>query len=181
MLGVLRLATEADAEAMLAIYAPHVERSAVSFEWELPSLAEFRGRIRDTLRDYPWFVATDETGVTGYAYAARYRTRTAYQWSVETTIYLRPDRQGRGTGRALYERLLATLRKQGIRLAYGVIALPNEASVRFHEALGFKAFALYPQAGFKLGHWHDVGWWRKELVELGNEPAPPVPFKDLEF
>lgn len=164
---------------MLAIYAPHVTGSSVSFEWELPSVAEFSLRITNILKAYPWIVAEDKSGILGYAYAASYRSRTAYQWSVETSVYIREDQYRAGVGRKLYENLLAQLKKQHFTTAFAVITLPNEKSVKFHEALGFTYLCTYPKVGFKLNAWHDVGWWSLELNSMAKVPKMPLPFKEI--
>ena len=164
---------------MLSIYAPHVQGSSVSFEWELPSLAEFGQRVNDVLQDFPWLVAEDESGILGYAYATKYRSRMAYQWSVETSVYVRGGLYRAGVGRKLYEELIPVLKRQNLTTAYAVIALPNEKSVRFHEAMGFRYLCTYPKAGFKLGSWHDAGWWALELNPCEGIPQNPVPFGRL--
>jgi len=164
---------------MLAIYEPHVVGSSVSFEWELPSIEEFRQRITDVLQDFPWLVAYDETGIIGYAYATKYRTRLAYQWSVETSVYVRQDQYRQGVGHKLYEALLPILIQQNYTTAFAVIALPNEKSVRFHEAHDFKYLCTYPKVGFKLDSWHDVGWWSLELIPTTGTPESPIPFREI--
>ena len=159
---------------MLEIYRPHIVGSSVSFEYEVPSEKEFRERILKILPSLPWLVYEIDGAVVGYAYASRYRDRAAYQWSVETTVYVGAQHQRAGVARALYEALIASLKKQNYLIAYGVITLPNPKSVAFHEALGFKPLCVYPKAGFKLGKWHDVGWWRLELGEFPEEPVVPT-------
>ncbi len=177
---IIRLATIDDAEAMLAIYAPHVVGSSVSFEWELPTLSEFKMRISEILQELPWFVAEDEDEqILGYAYAAKYRTRTAYQWAVETSVYVAQKKGRSGVGRNLYGPLIDTLKKQGFTTAFAVIALPNERSVLFHESMGFNYLCTYPKIGFKLNSWHDVGWWQLELNTTAQAPRPPIPLQQL--
>jgi len=173
-MAVIRLADEADAGAMLAIYAPYVRETAISFELEPPSLEEMRGRMRSLQTRLPWLVCADGPAIWGYAYADRFRARAAYQWSAEVTVYVSPERQRRGVARALYTSLLAALRLLGYRNAFAGIALPNPASVALHEALGFRPAGLLRAAGFKLGRWHDVGWWQLELQALGRPDAPPT-------
>jgi L-amino acid N-acyltransferase YncA len=123
-----------------------------------------RARIDRTLPTLPWLVAEDAAGeVCGYAYAGKHRERPAYQWSVDTTVYIRADQRGLGIGRALYERLLAILREFGYCQAFAGIALPNAGSVALHQALGFEPIGVYRGVGYKHGAWHDVGWWQKTL------------------
>jgi L-amino acid N-acyltransferase YncA len=159
----VRDATPADAEALLAIYRPFVADTAVSFELEPPSVEEFAERVRNAQSQWAWLVAEDAGRVAGYAYAGSFRNRKAYQWSVEVSAYVDPLFHGRGVGRRLYEGLIAFLVGRGYCTAYAGITLPNEASVRFHEALGFTPVGVFRRAGRKFGAWHDVGWWQREL------------------
>jgi L-amino acid N-acyltransferase YncA len=173
----IRAATPDDAAALAEIYAPYVTGSAVSFETEAPDAAEMRARIAAGGALYPWLAAEDEAGaVAGYAYAARFRPREAYRYAVETTIYLRPDAQGRGLGRRLYSPLLAMLETQGFTQAIAAIALPNEASVKLHEKLGFRHAGAYERIGYKVGGWWDVGLWQRPLAPAAEPPAEPRPF-----
>ena len=176
---VVRIAQPSDAAALAAIYAPHVERSATSFELDAPSAEDMAGRIQKTLERYPWLVAEVDGEVAGYAYATEHRTRRAYQWGVGVSVYVDDKVQGRGVGRTLYTRLFELLRWQGFYTAYAAITLPNPASVGLHEAFGFVAVGVFPNAGFKLGAWHDVGWWRFVLQPVIADPSPPTPFPNL--
>jgi L-amino acid N-acyltransferase YncA len=170
----LRLADPADAAAMAAIYAPFVRDTAISFEWEPPTAEEMRERIERTLPRHPWLVLTEEDAVMGYAYATAYRGRAAYQWSAEISVYVEPRAQGRGIASRLCRALFALLSLQGYRVLYGVIALPNPASVRLHEKAGFEGIGVFPAAGYKHGAWHDVLWMRRALRPLDDDPAPPL-------
>lgn len=168
----IRIATPKDASEITSIYAPIVRDTIISFELESPSVDEMRSRIEGTLKTHPWLVSLDDAGaVNGYVYASKHRERLAYQWSVDVTAYVREDSRGRGIGRALYRRLFSELAELGYFQAFGGIALPNLASIALHEAVGFKHIGTYKRVGFKLGAWHDVGWWQKELRDSG-EPAP---------
>jgi L-amino acid N-acyltransferase YncA len=120
----------------------------------------------------PWLVCVDGRRVIGYAYASRHRERAAYRWCVDVSVYVRDGCRGAGVGRALYTSLIALLRLQGFCAAHAGITLPNEASVRLHESLGFRPVAVYPRVGFKCGAWHDVGWWQLGLQERIGEPGP---------
>ncbi|MBI3347373.1 MAG: N-acetyltransferase [Burkholderiales bacterium] len=176
----IRTATPQDAAAIAAIYAPIVAHTGISFELDPPDAPEMRTRIEKTLADLPWLVAEDATGaVYGYAYAGRHRERAAYQWSVDTTVYVHEDRRGQGVGRALYGRLLPLLAELGYCQAFAGIALPNAGSVGLHEALGFEAIGVYRNVGFKQGQWRDVGWWQKALRPQDTPPRPPVAFTTL--
>ncbi len=172
-MAVIRIAREADAEAMLAIYAPFVRDTAISFETEPPSVEEFRGRVRSTLEAGLWLLCEADGGSIGYAYAGRFHARRAYQWTVEVTVYVHRDHHRQGVGLGLYTSLLACLELQGFRSAIGVIALPNAASVGLHERAGFAQGGLLRAVGHKHGRWHDVGWWQRDLRAPGPSPAPP--------
>jgi L-amino acid N-acyltransferase YncA len=169
----LRFATPADAAGCLAIYRPFIESSHTTFETEVPSIDEFARRIDTKLATHPWIVADDGGRIVGYAYASPVKDRAAYQWSVETAVYVAAGERRRGLGRSVYEALFRVLRGQGFVNAVGVIALPNPASIALHEALGFEKIAHLQQIGFKLGAWHDSGWWQKHLAPLPAHPAPP--------
>jgi phosphinothricin acetyltransferase len=178
-LGV-RLGTAADAGEVRAIYGAVVETSATSFELVVPSEAEMAARIVDRQPDHPWLVAEVDGRIAGYAYAGRFSGRAAYDWSVETSIYLADRAQGRGIGRTLYGGLLGVLAAQGYRQALGGVALPNPASVALHEGLGFVRVGVYRAVGWKFGVWHDVEWWQRDLTPPdAGRPVPPVPLTEL--
>ncbi len=178
-MGAIRLAAETDAEALRAIYAPVVAKTAISFEVEPPDEAEMRRRIRETLRTHPWLVAQDEGAVVGYAYATSHRSRAAYQWSVDVSVYVHEAHRKKGHALTLYRALLAALRLQGFVNAYAGIALPNPPSVRLHDALGFESVGVYERVGFKAGAWRDVGWWQLRLQDCPTPPPPPRPLPDV--
>jgi phosphinothricin acetyltransferase len=147
----------------------------ISFEAEAPDAAEMARRIAKTLEVFPWLVMERDGAVDGYAYASRHRERVGYQWSVDVSCYVNERSRGRGVGKALYRRLLAVLRRQGIQNAFAGIALPNAASVALHESVGFVKIGEYRQVGFKLGAWWDTGWWQCRLGEFPANPQPPLP------
>ena len=179
MRAAIRLADGRDAAAVAAIYAPFVDGSATSFEAEPPSAEEIRRRITETTQTYPWLVCECEDAIAGYAYASWHRTRLAYRWSVETTVYVHPDYRRCGVARGLYTSLFAILSTQGFVNAYAGITLPNARSVAFHEALGFLPLTVYRGIGFKLGQWHDVGWWHLLLRRHPASPENPTPVEQL--
>jgi len=170
----LRIASPGDAAAIAAIYAPIVENTIISFELEPPSLDEMRRRITTTLDTLPWLVHLDAAGaINGYVYASKHRERAAYQWAVDVTAYVRADSRGQGIGARLYRVLFDELVALGYFQACAGITQPNLASVALHEAVGFKPIAMFHAVGYKLGAWHDVGWWQRELQPL----APPAPLR----
>lgn len=174
MAVALRLARPADAPDVAAIYAPFVTDAVVSFETTPPTADEMARRIEATLRTLPWLVADDGGRVVGYAYATPYRSRAAYQWTCEVSVYLAATHRRQGVGRRLYGALFAVLRAQGFVTAHAGIALPNAASVGLHEALGFAPVGVYRGVGFKAGAWRDVGWWALRLRE-DPDPQPVRP------
>lgn len=179
-MAVIRLATAADAEGILAIYAPYIENTSFTFETETPSVPAFAERIENYLQNWPWLVCEVNGVLAGYAYASRYRERVAYQWSVECSVYVHDDFQRTGVAGALYAALFEILKKQGYRNVYAVINLPNDKSVYFHENCGFQFFATYEQVGYKLGKWKNVGWWRLTLNNFDDEPEPPALFANID-
>ena len=175
---MIRLARADDAVQVAAIYRPVVLDTIISFEVEPPSADEMRARIEKTLATFPWLVFERDGAVAGYAYASRHRERSAYQWSVDVSCYVSEDARGRGVGAALYRALLRILARQGFRMAFAGIALPNPASVRLHESVGFTPVGVYREAGYKFGAWHDTGWWQCRVGDAAA-PAAPTPLGQL--
>ena len=177
---VIRSAAAADARAIRDIYAPFVTDSATSFETEPPDVSEMARRIDDLREKLPWLVYETGGEVIGYAYASPHRAaRKAYQWCVETSIYVHSGARKRGVGRALYVSLFELLRRQGYVNAYAGVTLPNPASVSLHESLGFRPVGVYPRIGFKFGRWHDVAWFQLRLQEAAVPVADLLPARDL--
>ncbi|TMK56028.1 MAG: N-acetyltransferase family protein [Actinobacteria bacterium] len=162
-----------DGAACAAIYAPHVEGSAVSFEERAPDAAEMGARIERYGASHAWLVAEREGEIVGYAYATAFNERPAYRWSTSVSVYIGEDARGQGVGRALYEALFARLRERGFRMACAGITLPNPASVGLHESLGFEQSGVNPEIGFKDGAWRDVGWFQLELAPADGPPLEP--------
>ena len=175
----IRLAAESDAAAIREIYAPIVRDTHISFEQVAPSTDEIAARIGGTLAQYPWLACELGGKLAGYAYASPFRSRAAYQWTTETTVYVHPGFQRRGLARGLYASLLAILRAQRYVTAVGVIALPNPASIRMHEAAGFRKIGVFQHVGHKNGAWRDTGWWQLDLRDPPANPAPPTPLPQL--
>lgn len=175
----IREACPDDAKELLAIYKPYVEKTAISFEYEVPSEEEFRSRITNTLKKYPYLLAVDEDGlILGYAYASAFKTRKAYDWSVETSIYIREGRHGEGIGKQLYEQLEHILRQQGILNMCACIAYPHPESERFHEKLGYQTVAHFHKSGFKFGEWYDMIWMEKFIGEHVKEPQDIITYAE---
>jgi L-amino acid N-acyltransferase YncA len=171
---VVRPARPSDAAAILAIYAPAVLDSVISFEEELPTVEQLTARM-SARPAMPWLVAEIDGAVAGYAYASSHRQRAAYRWSADCSVYIAPDFHRQGIGSLLYDRLFTQLRDLGYLSLYAGIALPNESSVGLHERLGFTLVGVYRNVGFKQGHWRDVGWWVLPLTaELPSSPAEPL-------
>jgi len=172
---MIRLATATDAEPVRAIYAPIVRDTALSLETDAPTVEEMVRRIESTLPQLPWLVEEREGVVAGFAYAAPFRSRPGYRWTVEVSVYVHEAHRRRGVARGLYGVLLNCLREQGYRMALAVLTLPNRPSVRLHEQLGFTAVGIFHNTGHKLGQWHDTGWWELSLGTLPDPPSPPRP------
>ena len=174
---MIRAATISDVDAICRLYNRFVEESIVTFEEQPVAADEMRDRMVRVREHFPWYVREDGGDIVGYAYAAPWQTRSAYRYSVETTVYVEPGRQRAGIGTQLYEKLLARLTEQGTRCAIGGIALPNDASVALHERLGFRKVAHFEAVGFKLGRWLDVGYWQRQLQhpEFGDSDPNSAP------
>ncbi len=172
---MIRLATTADGPALAAIYAPAVTDHTTSFELEPPDGAEMARRVERLMARTPWLVCEWESKVVGYAYAGSHRDRWAYQWSVEVSAYVDAKAHRSGVARALYASLFEVLAVQGFRNAYAGITLPNAASERMHEAVGFTPVGIYRGIGYKFGAWHDVLWLERALAPRIADPAIPIP------
>lgn len=172
----IRPARVDDAAELLAIYAPFVTDTTVSFETEVPSAEEFRARIERGLASFAYLVAVDEqTGaVAGYAYYGPFRSRAAYRWSAELSIYLAPDHRRCGLGGALLEELERCMKDQGIHSSIACITSSNKGSIAFHEKHGYRVCGTHTACGYKLGRWLDITWMQKQIIPCDAEPAPLV-------
>ena len=176
--------TEQDAQALLEIYEPYVRETAISFEYQVPTEEEFRRRIRGISAKYPYIKAVENGQILGYAYAGSFKSRSAYDWAVETTIYVRRDCRKQGIGRQLYEKLEQSLKQMGICNLNACIActetpdahLTND-SMHFHEKLGYQPVGIFHQCGYKFGSWYDMIWMEK-LIAPHEADQPPVQFGD---
>ncbi len=177
----IRVATPGDAEALLGIYAYYVKETAITFEYDVPTVEEFRGRIENTLKKYPYLVAEEEGKIVGYAYASAFKTRAAYDHSVETSIYVAKDCRRSGLGSLLLEELEKTLGKMNILNVNACISVPDGeedeyltfGSVRFHEKKGYKLVGTFHECGYKFSRWYNMVWMEKMLGEH-VAPAPDV-------
>jgi phosphinothricin acetyltransferase len=179
MRPVVRLADVRDGNEVAEIYRPAVTERATSFEIDAPDAATMRKRISDCLERYPWLVADDGGRVLGYAYASPHRARPAYQWSVDVSAYVHGAAHRRGVGRELYEALFRLLGLQGYVNAYAGITIPNDASEKFHQRLGFTLVGIYRGVGYKFGRWHDVAWFERSLTPRLADPPFPIPLAAL--
>lgn len=185
----IRRATPADAEALLGIYAPYVEHTVITFEYLVPTLEEFRERIRHTLEKYPYILAEqEETGeILGYAYTGPFKERAAYDWGVETTVYVKQDCKRGGIGKKLYTALEKVSAAQHILNMNACIGYPVEEdeyltqdSAHFHEHLGYRLVGEFHSCGFKFGRWYDMIWMEKLIGTHTAEPDPVIPFPKLD-
>jgi phosphinothricin acetyltransferase len=163
--------TQADAAACASIYAPYVIESPVTFETEPPDAEEMSERIADALATHAWVVLEDDARVCGYAYAGPFKTRAAYRWSCEVSVYLEVGRRRTGAGRQLYTALFDRLTARGFRTAVAGMTLPNEASVGLHRAMGFEPVGTFRDIGYKFHGWHDVFWAQRPLATTEGPPA----------
>ena len=166
----IRLITLDDAAATLEIYRPYVENSIISFEGATPTLDEWEQKIMHILEEYPWIVCEHEGEIIGYAYGSRHRYRTAYNWSAESTIYMKQGFHRKGAGKILYETLFKLLKLQGYVNVYAGVTMPNEKSEKFHLAVGFYEVGYFRKIGYKLGGWHDTRWFQLHLTDHQKEP-----------
>ena len=167
-----------DAAEILAVYAPYIRETAVTFETEVPALQSFARRVADICADFPYLVLSIDGELAGYAYAHRQAERAAYAWNAELSIYLAAKWRGRGLGAPLYRLLESLLAMQGYVNLYGVITASNAGSIRLHERLGYRQIGLHEKTGWKLGQWHDVAWLHKRVGT--GEPGAILPLSALD-
>ena len=162
----IRPVEAADHERITSIYNHYIVNTIISFEEEIVSVEQMRRRIERVQTGYPYLVAEAEGIVVGYAYATHFRERHAYRFSTETTVYVDPQAIAAGCGTALYGELIADLKIRGFKMAIGGgVSLPNDASVRLHEKLGFEKIAHFSNVGRKFDKWVDVGFWQLQLTD----------------
>lgn len=181
----IRTALLKDAQKLLEIYTPYVEKTAITFEYEVPTLTDFQQRICHTLEKYPYLVAQRDGEILGYSYAGPFKARPAYDWAVETTVYIRQDQKKTGLGRKLYKTLEAVLLKQNIQNLYACIAYTEaedsyltQDSVHFHKRLGYRLIGQFKQCGYKFDRWYDMVWMEKHLGNHEANPPAVIPFSE---
>ena len=178
--AIIRFVQISDAEDILRIYEPYVKDTAITFEYQVPSLATFKERITAISTAYPYLVCLIEGKIVGYAYAYKQMERAAYQWNAELSIYLDKPYYHRGIGKALYGCLIEILKLQNIQNIYGVVSSPNLNSEKLHEYLGFRKCNVLHNTGYKLGAWRDVTWYEKSINSHGLEPDPFLPIDQID-
>ncbi len=163
-----------DTQAVLHIYTPYILTTAFTFETTIPTIEEFEERIKTYTQKYPWLVAEDDGMIIGYAYAGKHRDREAYQWCVESSVYVQENYHGKNVAYELYTQLFKLLKQAGFINVYAGVTQPNPKSISFHTKMGFEHFATYKNIGHKLGKWHDVAWLVKVINEHSDHPATPL-------
>lgn len=176
---VIKTASLKDAPRLLEIYRPYVLKTPITFEYDVPTVTEFASRIETTLKKYPYIVAVVDDKIVGYAYTSPFKTRAAYQWAVETSIYLDLDYKGSGIGTALYQRLEEISKQQNIINMNACITYGNPESIAFHEKFGYKQVAHFTKCGYKFDRWHDMIWMEKMLGDHPKQPLAFIPFEKL--
>ncbi len=171
---------ESDAEKIWEIYKPYVLHTSASFETEVPTLPAFQSRMENILQYLPWLVCAVDNQIAGYAYATDHRSRQAYQWTKELSVYVHDHSKRKRIATALYTTLIELLKIQGVTNCLAGISLPNEASIRLHEKLGFKKVGIFHQVGYKLGTFQDVGWWELFIGDINKSPSGIIPVKSIE-
>lgn len=181
----IRIAVKEDAEALVKLYAPYVEKTAITFEYEVPSVEEFAGRMSRILEKYPYLAAERNGEIVGYAYAGAFHSRAAYDWAVETTVYVREDQKKTGVGRDLYQVLEKILSAQNILNLNACIGYPVEEdeyltknSVQFHEHMGYRFVGEFDKCGYKFGRWYNMVWMEKHIGRHVEDHQPPVKLFD---
>ena len=176
---MIHFAKASDLPKILAIYGPYVLNTAISFEYTVPTLAEFTQRFQEITKQFPWLVWEENGEILGYAYGSLPFGRAAYRWCSASSIYLAPQAQGRGIGTKLYAALEELLKKQGYRKTYAIITSDNPGSLRFHEKTGFRFVAEFPECGFKFGNIYSVVWMEKLLNHGEIQEVFPKPVNQI--
>lgn len=170
----IRMIEEQDIPNVLEIYRPYVENSVITFEYEVPSLSAFQERVHHKLEQFPWLVIEMDGELCGYAYASIFRERIAYQWDCELSIYIAQDKSGHHLGSMLYDALIQLVQVQGYIQAYGLVTLPNEASLALHRKFAFQEEGNLIHTGYKQGRWLDVMILRKQINAFDSVKQAPI-------
>lgn len=176
----IEFATLDDTKDILDIYAPYILNTSITFEYEVPSIEEFKNRIKKVTSYYPWLVYKVDEKIVAYAYASQYKERAAFMWDTEVSIYISPNYQGRGIAKILYRCLFDLLWLQGFYNIYALISVPNEKSIALHDSFGFELVGTYINTGFKLNHWCNLASLVKKLREAKEKPEPTVNIHDID-
>lgn len=183
---IIRTATLDDANVLLDIYRPYVEKTAITFEYDVPTVEEFRSRIEKTLKKYPYLVTEVNGKVAGYVYAGAFKGRAAYDWAVETSVYVKENMRKMGIGKLLYAQIEKILKKQNIVNLYACIAYAEvedeyltNASVRFHKHMGYEWIGEFHKCGYKFNRWYDMIWMEKTLGSHNSAPKKVIPYSVL--
>ncbi|QOV19595.1 GNAT family N-acetyltransferase [Blautia liquoris] len=186
MKSKIKIAEKQDGRRLLEIYAPYVERTAITFEYVVPTVQEFEARISHVLQKYPFLIAKRGEEIMGYAYASAFKERPAYNWAVETTVYVRHDKKNLGIGGELYEALEKVLFAQNILNLNACIAYPEvedeyltQNSIQFHQHLGYRFVGEFYKCGYKFGRWYNMVWMEKHLSEHTDNPPAVKPFSEI--
>ena len=177
---IIRSATENDAEDILRIYSYYVMNTVITFEYTVPSLDDFRERIRNIISVYPFLVCLVNGRIAGYAYASPHMERAAYHWNAVLSVYHENKYTGQGIGSILYETLMDILKKQHVQNVYGIVTYPNIPSEKLHLKTGFTPVGIFHHTGFKYNRWHDVIWYEKFIGDNEKEPEPLVAYPHVE-
>lgn len=176
----IRLAQKSDAATLVAIYAPYIENTSVTFEYEVPTVEEFAARIEKVTEKFPWLICEIDGKIAGYFYAGLYKSRAAFQWDAELSAYLSPDYHRMGIASSLYSCFEAILTEQGYLNLYALITVTNSQSIGLLKKQGFHTLCVYPGVGFKLGEWHDLTVLEKRLAPLPENPHPCRTFREID-
>lgn len=176
---MIRLATPSDSAALLEIYRPYVEKTAITFETAVPSEAEFRNRIIEISAQFPYLVWEEKGRILGYAYAHPFHERAAYRWTVESSVYVSENARHRGIGSVLYQALFVLLKAQNVETVCAVVTLPNDPSIAFHQRMDFTLAGKLPDVGFKLGNWYGAAYLYRRLLPKTDCPSPLLPLSAL--
>lgn len=182
----LRLATVSDASELLEIYSYYVKNTSITYEWEVPSIEEFENRISGTLKKFPYLIAEKNGKPVGYAYASPFKTRAAYQWAIETSIYIHKDFCHQGIGKLLLLKLEELLARQNVLNSNACIAYPEtedefltKNSAQFHEKMGYRLVGEFHKCGYKFNRWYNMIWMEKMIGEHKSNQTPVIPFCEI--